>query len=478
MHFTYHRRIQVPKKGRHCWPPTFSTLAPPMDVKYYCNRFIVFHCHSSRKFRIHLASIAVANSDLFCIFVPPYSMTCIRLWFLNFQKWQAHVNNMSIAYLLPLVGSKSVHKRAGHTWSKKCLQFMVFAPLIPPSTNFLKFLFLEMQIMLRRNECRLNFKNQPVKTRDLKAVLNDPPPPATNRGSQEPATNRVNPWGVIHPLRRPSTSEAPSSLWNALKALGRLLVFEAPSTLQPLKRPLSFEAPSSLWGALQPLMRHPAYDTPSSLWGAVQQVRCPPVSRLPPAFEAPSSLGGVPRPLKHPSTAEVPSGRQNRLPPALEAPSSLWGVLQPLRCPPAFDTSSSLWVPFQSLSRLLAFETLSSLWSALRPLRRFPSSEAPSSLWGALQRLRRPPVQRRPSAAEVPVVLRCPPCQKHPPDSEAPFSSWGIIHVLRRPTNFGTPSRLWGDQTLAGSPCDSEVLHVLFLIKAIEMLFQHRNMSK
>ena len=54
----------------------------------YCNRFIAFHCHSSRKFCIRLASIAVANSDLYCIFAPPYSMTCIRLWFLNFQKWQ------------------------------------------------------------------------------------------------------------------------------------------------------------------------------------------------------------------------------------------------------------------------------------------------------------------------------------------------------------------------------------------------------
>ena len=86
MHVTYHRRIQVPKEGRHCWPPTFSTLAPPMDAKYYCNRFIAFHCHSSRKFRTRLASIAVANSDLFCIFAPPYSMTCIRLWFLNFPK--------------------------------------------------------------------------------------------------------------------------------------------------------------------------------------------------------------------------------------------------------------------------------------------------------------------------------------------------------------------------------------------------------
>ena len=141
MHFTYHRRIQVPKKGRHCWPPTFSTLAPPMNAKYYCNRFIAFHCHSSRKFRIRLASITVANSDLFCIFAPPYSMTCIRLWFLNFQKWQTYVNNLSIPYRMPLVGSKSVHKRAGNTWSKKYLKFIIFAPLIPPFTNFWNFFF-------------------------------------------------------------------------------------------------------------------------------------------------------------------------------------------------------------------------------------------------------------------------------------------------------------------------------------------------
>ena len=104
-----------------------------------CNRFIPFHCHSSRKFRIRLASIAVANSDLFCIFAPPYSMTCIRLWFLNFQKWQTYVNNLSIPYRMPLVGSKSVHKRAGNTWSKKYLEFMVFAPLMPSFYEFLIF---------------------------------------------------------------------------------------------------------------------------------------------------------------------------------------------------------------------------------------------------------------------------------------------------------------------------------------------------
>ena len=132
------------RKRRHCWPPTFSTLAPPMDAKYYCNRFIAFLCHFSRKFRIRLASIAVANSDLFCIFAPPNSMTCIRLWFLNFQKWQTYVNSLSIPYRMPLVASKSVHKRAGNTWSKKYLKFMVFAPLIPPSTNFWKLFFLEM----------------------------------------------------------------------------------------------------------------------------------------------------------------------------------------------------------------------------------------------------------------------------------------------------------------------------------------------
>ena len=46
--------------------------------------------------------------------------------------------------------------------------------------------------MLRRNECRLNVKNRPVRTGDLKGGLKQlPPPPATNRGSQEPATNRV-----------------------------------------------------------------------------------------------------------------------------------------------------------------------------------------------------------------------------------------------------------------------------------------------
>ena len=112
-----------------------------MTNTYYCNRLITLHCHSSRKFRIHLASIAVASSDLFCIFAPPYSMTFIRLWFLNFPKWRTYANNLSIPYRVPLVGSKSVHKRAGNTWSKKYLKFMVFAPLMPPCTNFWNFFF-------------------------------------------------------------------------------------------------------------------------------------------------------------------------------------------------------------------------------------------------------------------------------------------------------------------------------------------------
>ena len=43
--------------------------------------------------------------------------------------------------------------------------------------------------MLRRNECRLNFKNRPVRTGDLKGGPKQPPL-ATNRGSQEPATNQ------------------------------------------------------------------------------------------------------------------------------------------------------------------------------------------------------------------------------------------------------------------------------------------------
>ena len=139
MHFTYHRRIQVPKKGGIVDLPLSVPWHRLWMPKYYCNRFIAFHCHSSRKVRIRLASIAVANSDLFCIFASPYWMTCIRLWFLNFQTWQTYVNNLSIPYRMLLVGSKSVHKRAGNTWSKKYLKFMVFAPLIPPFYEFLIF---------------------------------------------------------------------------------------------------------------------------------------------------------------------------------------------------------------------------------------------------------------------------------------------------------------------------------------------------
>ena len=101
---------------------------------------LAFHCHSSRKFCIRLASIAVANSDLFCIFAPPYSMTCIRLWFLNFQMWQTYVNNLFIPYRMPLVGSKSVQKRAGNTWSKSTWN-SCFLPPNTPLYEFLKFLF-------------------------------------------------------------------------------------------------------------------------------------------------------------------------------------------------------------------------------------------------------------------------------------------------------------------------------------------------
>ena len=54
---------------------------------------------------------------------------------------------------------------------------MVFAPLILPFCEFLKFLFLEMYIMLRRNECRMNSKNRPVRTGDLKGGPKQPPLP-------------------------------------------------------------------------------------------------------------------------------------------------------------------------------------------------------------------------------------------------------------------------------------------------------------
>ena len=62
--------------------------------------------------------------------------------------------------------------------------------------------------MLRRNECRLNFKNRPVRTGDLKG--GGPKPPATNRGSQEPAINRVKgpsrytqpEWALCDPLTK------------------------------------------------------------------------------------------------------------------------------------------------------------------------------------------------------------------------------------------------------------------------------------
>ena len=111
-------------------------------------------------------------------------MTCIRLWFLNFPKWQAYVNNVSIPYRLPIVGSsRFTNVPVIGTWSKEYLKFMVFAPLIPPFYEFLKKSRGESNVVWI---LKMDGKN-----RDLKGVLNDPPP-ATNRGSQEPATNRVN----------------------------------------------------------------------------------------------------------------------------------------------------------------------------------------------------------------------------------------------------------------------------------------------
>ena len=66
-------RFRYQKNGGIADLLSVPTLATPMDDKYYCNRFITFH--SSRKFRTHLASIAVASSDLFCIFAPTYRNT-------------------------------------------------------------------------------------------------------------------------------------------------------------------------------------------------------------------------------------------------------------------------------------------------------------------------------------------------------------------------------------------------------------------
>ena len=56
--------------------------------------------------------------------------------------------------------------------------------------------------MLRQNECRLNFKNRPVRTGDIKGGPKQPPL-ATNRGSQEPATNRVKASSDIWKSNKP-----------------------------------------------------------------------------------------------------------------------------------------------------------------------------------------------------------------------------------------------------------------------------------
>ena len=44
-----------------------------MDAKYYCYRFIAFHCHSSRKFRIRLASIAVEQRFILYFCTPIFN---------------------------------------------------------------------------------------------------------------------------------------------------------------------------------------------------------------------------------------------------------------------------------------------------------------------------------------------------------------------------------------------------------------------
>ena len=61
--------------------------------------------------------------------------------------------------------------------------------------------------MLRRMECRLNFKNRPEEPEISRGVLNNPP--ATNRGSQEPATNRVKLFSVESRKTSPGESIRP-----------------------------------------------------------------------------------------------------------------------------------------------------------------------------------------------------------------------------------------------------------------------------
>ena len=105
-------------------------------------------------------------------------MTCIRLWFLNFQKWQTYVNNLSIPYRMTLVASKSVQKRAGNTWSKKYLKFMVFAPLIPLFYEFLKFLFFRNVDHVEAKRMPFEFLKSTGKNRRYQGgVLNNPPLP-------------------------------------------------------------------------------------------------------------------------------------------------------------------------------------------------------------------------------------------------------------------------------------------------------------
>ena len=62
-------------------PPNFGALTPRMDGKYNFNHFIARYCNITRALSIRLSDSANKNKIYYPYRAPPYSMTCIRLWF-------------------------------------------------------------------------------------------------------------------------------------------------------------------------------------------------------------------------------------------------------------------------------------------------------------------------------------------------------------------------------------------------------------
>ena len=90
------------------------------------------------------------------------------------QIFKSHVNSWLILYRPAKVALKLVQKLGRDKQSKMYLKFEVFLPLLP-SIYFCRALFLRnVDYTLSGIGCRLNFENRPVRSRDIKGVVNSP----------------------------------------------------------------------------------------------------------------------------------------------------------------------------------------------------------------------------------------------------------------------------------------------------------------